>query len=79
MMNRTITETIAAELQIFQTVNQKENFLFVIGALLTKVISLQKAAEVMEMEPEMILQLLELMGIEFSYLSEDDISIERNW
>lgn len=79
MMNRTITETIAAELQIFQTVNQKENFLFIIGALLTQVISLQKAAEVMEMEPEMILQLFELMGIEFSYLSDDDISIERNW
>jgi predicted HTH domain antitoxin len=79
MMNRTITETIAAELQIFQTVNQKENFLFIIGALLTQVISLQKAAEVMEMEPEMILQLLELMGIEFSYLSDDDVCIERTW
>jgi predicted HTH domain antitoxin len=78
-MNRELTKTIASELQVFKTVDQKENFLFLIGALLAKVISLQKAAEVMEMEPEMFLQILDLMGIEFSYLSENDVALEKNW
>jgi predicted HTH domain antitoxin len=78
-MNRELTKTIASELQVFKTVDQKENFLFLLGALLAKVISLQKAAEVMEMEPEMFLQILDLMGIEFSYLSENDVALEKNW
>jgi predicted HTH domain antitoxin len=78
-MNRELTKTIASELQVFKTVDQKENFLFLIGALLAKVISIQKAAEVMEMEPEMFLQILDLMGIEFSYLSENDVALEKNW
>ena len=79
IMNRELTKTIASELQVFKTVDQKENFLFLLGALLAKVISLQKAAEVMEMEPEMFLQILDLMGIEFSYLSENDVALEKNW
>jgi predicted HTH domain antitoxin len=78
-MNGELTKTIASELQIFQTVEKKENFIFLVGALLAKVISLQKAAEVMEIETEMFLQLLELMGIEFSYLSENDVALEKNW
>jgi predicted HTH domain antitoxin len=78
-MNGELTKTIASELQIFKTVEQKENFIFLVGALLAKVISLQKAAEVMEIETEMFLQILDLMGIEFSYLSENDIAIEKNW
>ena len=78
-MNRELTKTIASELQVFKTVEQKENFLFLLGAVLAKVISLQKAAEVMEMEPEMFLQILDLMGIEFSYLSENDVALEKNW
>ncbi len=78
-MNRELTKTIASELQVFKTVDQKENFLFLLGALQAKVISLQKAAEVMEMEPEMFLQILDLMGIEFSYLSENDVAVEKNW
>jgi predicted HTH domain antitoxin len=78
-MNQELTQTIASELQIFKTVEQKENFLFLLGALIAKLISLQKAAEIMEMEPEMLLQLLDLMKIEFFYLSEDDVSLEKNW
>jgi predicted HTH domain antitoxin len=78
-MNGELTKTIASELQIFQTVEQKENFIFLVGALLAKIISIQKAAEVMEIETEMFLQILDLMGIEFSYLSENDVAIEKNW
>lgn len=78
-MSGELTKTIASELQIFKTVEQKENFIFLVGALLAKVISIQKAAEVMEIETEMFLQILDLMGIEFSYLSENDVAIEKNW
>jgi predicted HTH domain antitoxin len=78
-MNGELTKTIASELQIFQTVEQKESFIFLVGALLAKVISIQKAAEVMEIETEMFLQILDLIGIEFSYLSENDVALEKNW
>lgn len=78
-MNRELTKNIASELQLFRTVEQKENFIFLLGALISKVISLQKVAEVMEMEPETLLQILDLMGIEFSYLSENDVAPEEIW
>lgn len=70
---------IASEIQIFKDIEQKENFLFVLGALVSRVISLKKASEIMEIEPEVLLKLLEIMGLEFSYLSPEDVSIERNW
>ena len=78
-MNREVTQTIASEVQLFQTVDQKENFLFLIGALLARVISLKKASEIMQLEPSEFLKILDLMGIEFSYLSEEDIEIEKSW
>jgi predicted HTH domain antitoxin len=79
MMNTELFKGIASEIQIFQNIEQKENFLFVLGALSAKVISLKKAAEVMEVEPEAFLKLLELIGFEFSYLSQEDVSIEKSW
>jgi predicted HTH domain antitoxin len=79
LMNKELTQTIASEVQLFQSVEQKENFLFLLGALLAKVISLKKAAEVMQLEPEEFLKILDLMGIEFSYLSEEDIVLEKSW
>jgi predicted HTH domain antitoxin len=72
-------KNIASEIQIFPDVEQKEHFLFVVGALFARVISLKKAAEIMEMEPEVFAKILDLMGFEFSYLSEDDVAIEREW
>jgi predicted HTH domain antitoxin len=71
--------SIAAEIRIFPDIDQKENFLFVVGALFARLISLRKAAEIMDMDPDMFLKLLDLMGLEFSYLSEEDIAIERAW
>jgi len=78
-MNRDVTQTIASEVQLFQTLDQKEDFLFLIGALLARVISLKKASEIMQLEPSEFLRILDLMGIEFSYLSEEDIEIEKSW
>ena len=78
-MNKDFTQTIASEVQLFQSVEQKENFLFLLGALLAKVISIQKAAEIVQLEPAEFLKILELMGIEFSYLSEEDVALEKQW
>jgi predicted HTH domain antitoxin len=79
MMRTALFKPVALEIHLFKEVEQKENFLFVLGALVMRLISLQKAAEIMEIEPDMFLKILELMGIDFSYLSEDDVSIEREW
>ena len=79
MMNQELIQFISSQIQIFQVPNQKESFLFVLGALMTRLISLKKAAESMEMEPEAFLNVLELLGVEFSYLSDDDIELEKTW
>ncbi len=38
-MNQKLTQAIALEVQLFHSIEQKENFLFLLGALLAKVIS----------------------------------------
>ncbi|EDZ95374.1 hypothetical protein AmaxDRAFT_1975 [Limnospira maxima CS-328] len=79
MKNTTQFQEIAAEVQLFNDIEQKEKFVFVVGALVSRLISLQKGAEIMEMEPEMLLKILEMMGIEFSYLTPEDIKAEKTW
>ncbi|MEM1171761.1 MAG: hypothetical protein AAGJ08_22450 [Cyanobacteria bacterium P01_H01_bin.35] len=70
---------IATALPIFVETEQKEKFLFILGALMTRLISLRKAAEIMEIDTEELLQILDLLGIEFSYLSSEDIEQEQRW
>lgn len=74
-----LIHNIAAEVQLFNTLEQKENFLFILGALTARLISLKKAAETLNLEPETFIKILELMGIEFSYLTEEDIATEKTW
>jgi predicted HTH domain antitoxin len=78
-MPQELLQNIATEVQLFNTLEQKENFLIVLGALTARLISLKKASEVLNLEPEAFLQILDLMGIEFSYLTEDDIAAEKTW
>ena len=70
---------IATALPIFVEPKQKEKFLFVLGALMTRLISLRKGAEIMGIDAEELLQILDLLGIEFSYLSSEDIEQEKRW
>ena len=79
MLNAQTFQNIAIEIPVFQKIDQKETFVFMIGALFARLISLRKASEIMDMEPEMFLKLLEIMGLDFSYLTEDDITIEKGW
>ncbi|MCL2925960.1 MAG: hypothetical protein MGF17_15470 [Trichodesmium sp. MAG_R04] len=70
---------IAGALPIFVEPEQKEKFLFVLGTLMTRLISLRKGAEIMGIDAEKLLQILDLLGIEFSYLSSEDIEQEQRW
>ncbi len=79
MVKTQIFRDIASEIQLFRDIDQKENFVFVVGALFSRLISLQKASEIMEMESDMFLELLDLMGLRFSYLAEEDIPLEKEW
>jgi len=79
MISKEVLRSVALEIQVFNNIEQKETFLFVIGALFSRAISLKKAAEIMEIEPDTFIEVLDLMGLEFSYLTLQDISIERNW
>ena len=78
-MNTPLIREIASEILIFQATEQKEDFLFVLGALFARIISLQKAAEVMGMEVDGFLKTLDLLGLEFSYLTDEDVAIEQSW
>ncbi|MBS3026727.1 MAG: hypothetical protein HCA25_06420 [Dolichospermum sp. DET50] len=74
MNHPTTFQEIASQVQLFQSIEQKETFIFVLGALTSRLISLHKAAEIMEMDTEVFLKILELMGIDFSYLTVEDIA-----
>ncbi|HBL10773.1 MAG TPA: hypothetical protein DD379_05095 [Cyanobacteria bacterium UBA11162] len=78
-MTRKVFHNIVSEIPLFQDLEQKEKFLFIIGALSARLISLKKAAEIMDLEPELLIKLLDIIGIDFSYLSPEDVTIERNW
>ena len=78
MTSKEVLRNVASEIQLFNDIDQKETFLFVLGALFSRVISLRKAAEIMEIELDTFVELLDLMGLEFSYLISQDVTIERN-
>ncbi|MEA5582771.1 hypothetical protein VB620_15655 [Nodularia harveyana UHCC-0300] len=79
MTSKEVLRNVASEIQLFNDIDQKETFLFVLGALFSRLISLRKAAEIMEIELDTFVELLDLMGLEFSYLISQDVTIERNW
>ncbi|MBF0121151.1 MAG: hypothetical protein HQK79_20150 [Desulfobacterales bacterium] len=71
--------SIARELPFFTTVEDRENFLGIIGALVLRKISLKKASEVMHINNEGLLGMLDAMNVNFSYLEEQDIELEKVW
>ncbi|MEH1802449.1 MAG: hypothetical protein V7L13_25490 [Nostoc sp.] len=79
MTSKEELRSVASEVPLFNNIEEKETFLFVIGALFSRVISLKKAAEIMEIEPDVFVKLLDFMGLEFSYLTVQDIPIEKDW
>ena len=70
-------EYIAKEVPLFKSIEKKQQFVEVMGALSLRLISLAKAAELMEMEKDQFLNIIENYGYEFSFLDKSDIEIER--
>jgi predicted HTH domain antitoxin len=70
---------IARDLPFFKTLDDREKLLGVVGALVLRRISLSKASEIMGMERERFLGLLDAMRLEYSYLEDQDIDVERKW
>jgi len=60
-------------------VDDREKLLGVVGALVLRKISLSKASEIMGMERERFLGLLDAMKLEYSYLKDQDVEVEKKW
>jgi len=78
-MQESSLKEIASELPFFKTVGDREKLLGVIGALVLRKISLSKASEIMGMERERFLVLLDAMKLDYSYLEDQDIEVEKKW
>jgi len=65
------------ELPFFKTVDDREKLLGVVGALVLRKISLSKASEIMGIERERFLGLLDAMKLEYSYLKDQDVEVEK--
>lgn len=74
-----LEQDIIEKVPLFREKEKKELFLSIVGALSLKVISLRKGAELLELTEKSLLEMLESVGVSYSYLQKDDVSIERNW
>ncbi len=78
-MSTAVLRELTESFSLLKTPEERERFLTVVGALTLRVISLEKASELMGMSKEAFLGLLEATGIDFSYLDGEDGEIERSW
>jgi adenine-specific DNA methylase len=61
-----LNESIVRQVPYFNTLQEKEIFLNVIGALSVRIISLSKACEVLKMKKDTLLQILDTIGFDYS-------------
>ena len=78
-MGTTSLREIADDLPLLKSSEEREKLLGVVGALVLRRVSLDKASEIMGMRREAFLGLLEALGVEYSYLEEGDVEAERAW
>jgi predicted HTH domain antitoxin len=70
---------VAMDLPFLKSGEDREKLLGVVGALVLRRISLDKAAEIMGMQREQFLTLLETIGANYSYLESADLTAEKTW
>lgn len=70
---------LVKQVPFFDNNETKEQFLIIIGALNMRLISLRKASEIINITEDTLLKMINSLGIDFSYLDKDDISIEKEW
>ena len=78
-MQTEVLKPIVMALPLFRNIEDKERFLIVVSALKLRLISLAKATEIMDMTRSGLLDLLKSLDIDYSYLSESDVEIEKSW
>ena len=74
-----VLKPIVEAVPLFRNIEDKEKFLVVVSALKLRLISLAKASEIMNMTATGFLELLETLDVDYSYLSENDIEMEKTW
>lgn len=74
-----ILKPIVELVPLFRNIEDKEKFLVVVSALKLRLLSLARASEIMSMTKTGFLELLEALDIDYSYLSENDIVVEKSW
>jgi len=74
-----VLKPIVEAVPLFRNTEDKEKFLIVVSALKLRLVSLAKASEIMHMTKTGFLELLESLDIDYSYLSETDIEVEKTW
>jgi len=74
-----VLKPIVEAVPLFSNIEDKEKLLVVVSALKLKLLSLAKASEIMKMTKTGFLELLEALDVDYSYLTEKDIEMEKTW
>jgi predicted HTH domain antitoxin len=74
-----VLKPIVEAVPLFSNIEDKEKLLVVVSALKLKLLSLAKASEIMKMTKTGFLELLEALDVDYSYLTEKDIEVEKTW
>ena len=74
-----VLKPIVEAVPLFKKIEDKEKLLVVVSALKLRLLSLAKASEIMNMTKTGFLELLEALDIDYSYLSDNDIEMEKVW
>jgi len=74
-----VLKLIVEAVPLFRNIEDKEKFLIVVSALKLRMVSLARASEIMNMTKSGFLELLEALDIDYSYLTESDIEMEKTW
>jgi predicted HTH domain antitoxin len=66
------------EFPLFSEREKKERFLLVLGLLASRTVTLEKAAEVLDMSPLEFTAVLRSLGFKYSYLDEEELKKEAD-
>ena len=70
-------EKILWNFPLFKTYGEKERFFKVLGLLVSHQITLEKAAELLELDVEKLVFILDLLEIDYSFLDDEETRLEK--
>lgn len=77
-MNESKISEAVADFPLFRKQEEKERFFLALGLLISRQISLAKAAEAIGVTREELQFLLDKLGIDYCFLSDEDIEKEKD-